>query len=169
MWAKQKQQPGFTIVELLIVIVVIGILAAISIVAFNGIQDRANDTAIRSDLVNIAKQLETIKATSSTTNYPTTTELANTNKLSVAKDSYEPSRNNLYYCRTSDNLHYAIGAVSKSGKETFVVDGTIKDASVAVWGASTCDQLTVYSASNTGVASGFNSASVPPSWASWIK
>lgn len=32
---------GFTIVELLIVIVVIGILAAITIVAFNGVQERA--------------------------------------------------------------------------------------------------------------------------------
>ncbi|MDB5187095.1 MAG: Fimbrial protein [Candidatus Saccharibacteria bacterium] len=37
---KQKQT-GFTIVELLIVIVVIGILAAITVVAFNGVQDRA--------------------------------------------------------------------------------------------------------------------------------
>lgn len=40
-----KQQPntttGFTIVELLIVIVVIGILAAITIVAYSGIQDKA--------------------------------------------------------------------------------------------------------------------------------
>lgn len=36
--------PGFTIVELLIVIVVIGILAAITIVAFNGIQQRAKNT-----------------------------------------------------------------------------------------------------------------------------
>jgi prepilin-type N-terminal cleavage/methylation domain-containing protein len=36
---------GFTIVELLIVIVVIAILAAISIVAFTGIQDRAQNTA----------------------------------------------------------------------------------------------------------------------------
>lgn len=39
-WIKQKNQ-GFTIVELLIVIVVIGILAAISIVAYNGISNRS--------------------------------------------------------------------------------------------------------------------------------
>lgn len=38
---KNRSSEGFTIVELLIVIVVIGILAAISIVAYNGIQTRA--------------------------------------------------------------------------------------------------------------------------------
>ena len=43
MWAKRRQS-GFTIVELLIVIVVIGILAAITIVAYNGIQTRAKNT-----------------------------------------------------------------------------------------------------------------------------
>jgi len=40
-WKKQK---GFTIVELLIVIVVIGILAAITIVAFNGVTTKAENT-----------------------------------------------------------------------------------------------------------------------------
>jgi len=43
-WAKQKKA-GFTIVELLIVIVVIAILAAITIVSFNGISERARVSA----------------------------------------------------------------------------------------------------------------------------
>ena len=40
------QSSGFTIVELLIVIVVIAILAAISIVAYNGIQQRARNSQV---------------------------------------------------------------------------------------------------------------------------
>ena len=43
MWAKQK---GFTIVELLIVIVVIAILAAVTIVAYTGIQQRAKNAQV---------------------------------------------------------------------------------------------------------------------------
>lgn len=52
-WMRKKS--GFTIVELLIVIVVIGILAAITIVAYNGIQQRGRDAQRKSDLANIAK------------------------------------------------------------------------------------------------------------------
>lgn len=49
---------GFTIVELLIVIVVIGILAAITIVAYNGVQQRARDSRRVSDMKQVQKDLE---------------------------------------------------------------------------------------------------------------
>lgn len=49
---------GFTIVELLIVIVVIGILAAITLVAYNGVQDRAATASLQSDLKQASSQLE---------------------------------------------------------------------------------------------------------------
>lgn len=52
MWAVPKNR-GFTIVELLIVIVVIGILAAITIVAFSGVQERARYAVMQSDIRNI--------------------------------------------------------------------------------------------------------------------
>ena len=56
-----RKNNGFTIVELLIVIVVIGILAAITIVAFNGVQKRARDSQRVSDAQGIVKALEQYK------------------------------------------------------------------------------------------------------------
>lgn len=49
---------GFTIVELLIVIVVIAILASISIVSYNGIQNRAKATAATSTAKNVLVKAE---------------------------------------------------------------------------------------------------------------
>ena len=54
----QAKQKGFTIVELLIVIVVIGILAAIVIVAYNGVQGKSRDTARISKVKSISKAIE---------------------------------------------------------------------------------------------------------------
>jgi len=49
---------GFTIVELLVVIVVIGILAAITIVSYTGIQTKAATASLQSDLANVSQQLK---------------------------------------------------------------------------------------------------------------
>ena len=65
MWAKHtsankrnSSKSAFTIVELLIVIVVIAILAAITIVAFNGIQDRARASAAAQSSSQAAKKVK---------------------------------------------------------------------------------------------------------------
>lgn len=52
------KQKGFTIVELLIVIVVIAILAAITIIAYNGIQQRGRDSARKADFQTLQNALE---------------------------------------------------------------------------------------------------------------
>lgn len=66
-----KKDRGFTIVELLIVIVVIAILAAITIVAYNGVQKRANASAAQSGANILQKKAEAFNASQS--KYPTTT------------------------------------------------------------------------------------------------
>lgn len=58
----KRKQSGFTIVELLIVIVVIAILAAITIVAYNGIQQRSHTTAQKTTAENLAKKVEAYNA-----------------------------------------------------------------------------------------------------------
>jgi len=64
-WAKQTH--GFTIVELLIVIVVIGILAAITIVSFNGVQERAKTTQAQTDLRNLTQAITVARNNTSKT------------------------------------------------------------------------------------------------------
>lgn len=64
-----RQSFGFTIVELLIVIVVIGILAAIVVVAYNGIQSKAMATRVVSDLSTINKYVQSYYAMNGS--YPT--------------------------------------------------------------------------------------------------
>jgi len=58
----KRRQAGFTIVELLIVIVVIGILAALVLNTFQGVQARARDAQRRTDINSIATQLEAYHA-----------------------------------------------------------------------------------------------------------
>jgi len=54
----RSSSSAFTIVELLVVIVVIGILAAITITTYSGINSRARDASRKSDLAALEQALE---------------------------------------------------------------------------------------------------------------
>lgn len=115
----RKRRAGFTIVELLIVIVVIAILAAIAVTSYSGINNRANDSAVQSDLKNIAKKLEIYKVDNGV--YPAgDTQLAILD-IKMSKSSYGngmlSGTYNVLYCRAlADGPNkFALIAGSKSG------------------------------------------------------
>lgn len=62
-----SSKAGFTIVELLIVIVVIAILATIAIVSYNGVQARAQQAKIDTDIATILKAVHAARASESKT------------------------------------------------------------------------------------------------------
>jgi len=73
----RKKNSGFTIIELLIVIIVIGILATLVIVTYNGIQQKARNTERKTDINAIQGQIEAYFAQNA--KYPTLDNLNNVN------------------------------------------------------------------------------------------
>lgn len=56
-----SRNKGFTIVELLIVVVIVAILADITVVAYNGIRDRAYNSSVSTSLSTLKKAIELYK------------------------------------------------------------------------------------------------------------
>jgi prepilin-type N-terminal cleavage/methylation domain-containing protein len=115
-----KSTSGFTIVELLIVIVVIGILAAITIVSFNGVRQRAVIASAQSDVVNLSKQLELFKVDNGL--YPSVVvsptyamdDMANVLKSAKLYDSTRGLANrkkSFIYCVDSTFNNYIVAAL----------------------------------------------------------
>ena len=106
-----KNKQGFTIVELLIVIVVIAILATISVVAYTGIQNRTYDSIVEQDLANAARKIELTRADLG--RYPRNGETPTGFKFT--KSAYLTTASNALYCVNHNTDEYALGAISKSG------------------------------------------------------
>lgn len=155
---------GFTIVELLVVIVVIGILAAITIVAYGGISNRAHDTAILSDIENARQQLE--MANMDLGHYPRA--LSDFPAMRLTKNSYDLTQNNTYYITDTANNTYAFGVRSKSLKGYILTNSGLQQG-VGVNGALTASAIGVtWGAAGTAVTQGYVAGTGWSTTWSWV-
>lgn len=112
-----KKAYGFTIVELLIVIVVIAILAAISIVAYTGIQQKAKNSQVISVVETYQKAFSMYRTTkgTSTVPYPNQTSgLAYTNCLGTG------------YEYDGDHCQYQEGSPGDTATESSASQATLR-------------------------------------------
>jgi prepilin-type N-terminal cleavage/methylation domain-containing protein len=113
-----KRHRGFTLVELLIVVIVIGILARIVVVTFQGAQDRAITASMTSDLRSIAKQMDAARSANNG-KYPTT-----------IPGDIKPSKNNVVQMTSvaSTTNDYCINMYGPANKMMSVkADGSVND------------------------------------------
>lgn len=103
---KKNGQSAFTIIELLIAVVIVGILATFSLVAYNGVQDNAASAVLKADLKQASTQLEIDRLSSGA--YPASVAAANSNqglKSSAGTTyqyTYEPGTGTYCLTATSD-------------------------------------------------------------------
>jgi len=88
MFSLKRKQKGFTIVELLIVIVVIGILATLVIVTFSGIQQKGRNSQRQTDLKAVQSHVAAFYADKGY--YPTAKDLQTSSFLTANMKGLDP-------------------------------------------------------------------------------
>jgi len=164
---------GFTIVELLIVVVVIAILATITIVSYNGIQQSTRESTVQSDLATAKKQLLMYKAENDT--FPrSVADLAKVG-LRPTQSVYHtnnPSYANYYYCANTSTDDFALVArpAGTTGNAGYVVTSLtdVKTTTNATSGIiCTVIGLSGTTDANAWYTTGFSNST--GLWASWTK
>ena len=136
-----KQNKGFTIVELLIVIVVIGILAGLVITTYNGIQQKARNTERTTDLKTFQSQLEAYYATNAY--YPGTDSLGTTSATNVTFIQANMKGMDKETLRDPKGTaaDYSLGVAAASGKYAYAP--TKDDGSACTTAAGDCTKYTL--------------------------
>ena len=165
-----KPKSGFTIVELLIVIVIISILTVVAIVAYNGIQNRAYNNTVQTDLRNTAQSLHIYFIDKGT--YPSTiSQLISETGVSasprmnikISKSAYSTNRLNFIYCYGNSNVGYGLIAQSKGGQAYYINSTTSTPQALSNFPVAQADACPLSGAGGAGQW-GYNSG-----WESWVQ
>jgi type IV pilus assembly protein PilA len=112
----ERDEDGFTLIELMVVVLIIAILLAIAIPTFLGARDRANDRAAQSSLRNAL--------TAAKTWYTDNQTFVGANESLTGLTTIEPS------------LSYAAAGTASADFKTVSVTGSASDWSAAAWSKS---------------------------------
>ena len=112
----KNNEKGFTLIELMIVIAIIGILAAIAIPQFAAYRQRSYHAAAKADLRNAATAQEAYYADNETY----TTTLAN---ITGQTYGFYPSRNVTVNPESAATLGYTMISYHASGQNTYTLAG----------------------------------------------
>ncbi len=110
----KKGQKGFTLIELMIVIAIIGILAAIAIPQFTAYRQRGFNAAMQSDLRNAATAQEA---------FYTDSQTYTTNTADLTPRGYTASANVTCSHWPADTASYTMTATHTSGITTWTLTG----------------------------------------------
>lgn len=109
--AAPADEGGFTLIELLVVIIIIGILAAIAIPVFLNQRQKTYDASIKSDLRNVANQMES---------YYTDYEIYPTGLGSTTFQGYQVVGNELVRISTGNRIRVDFNAAG----DAYCLQGT---------------------------------------------
>ena len=111
----RNKEKGFTLIEILIVIAIIGILAAIAIPQFTAYRKRSFNSAAKADARNLATAIEAYYV-------DTNTYVTSLNSLTGASYAFMQSESVMVGV-TGDQKNYTITAFHGSGDQTYSHSG----------------------------------------------